>query len=498
MVNETAGSSHARPSGGIARARRYAGLLAVLAILGAVAKLRAQDCHNTQHVDLCDLKAGMSVRGLAPVKIALGCRLAGCCLDCNLADPFSLRVWIEESPLGEAKLAFPTLTSEELDVLKSSRGEIDREAKTLTLGPGETIIEGIRIADNRPPPIVEFVPAFDRETLLARVPPSGLSLGVVLEQSIGKTIINKSDWAYRFDPCPEPPASSATIVLSGNSNGDRAVILLDYYIPAGPPDCPNDRLLGAIDKACVDPLVSGPGCQSELTVLSSDNALKFEPNASVAAGATHVVTLGPLIVVPLNVWVARDYGIAIAVKQVATANMLYDKNRVGVWFDADTGGHIKTVSLAETEAANCNDPTLYEPPAKYQSDQLNVYIKPQSGTAGGFTCGADRNVIYISAGLDADDMLAHEIGHAFGLFGGADDGHVNGLGFHCKNIMQEAGFARKFFTIGQAYRMNLHDESKLNKNGHRTDPSRPCPLTVTSSQQCPALSTDPGPPLSGP
>jgi hypothetical protein len=84
--------------------------------------------------------------------------------------------------------------------------------------------------------------------------------------------------------------------------------------------------------------------------------------------------------------------------------------------------------------------------------------------------------------------VAHEIAHAFGLIGSPDSGHVS-VGFDSDNIMQ-GGTGLSSFTLGQIFRMNVHKDSRLNKNGRRTGPTEDCPWSNPGDRTCPKRDLD--------
>jgi len=242
-------------------------------------------------------------------------------------------------------------------------------------------------------------------------------------------------------------------------------------------------------------------------------------------GDVHTVSLEPPISVPLTVWIADSSAAARATDEVNNANLLYRQNRVGIQFDPryeDKSRDAAAVAIIDngiriipgTDSKECFDLQGLKDNGLYTDKALNVYyiglamygrncaIKrtpttpcPSAGAEKG-----DGNVNFIGS-LPNLVAVAHELGHAFGLRPGPCHGHTgsgatNIPGFDFDNIMRgDATGLESHFTLGQAFRMNTHDDewggTMLIENGLRpvTD-RRACMPNSSPGTFCPVLGTD--------
>jgi hypothetical protein len=94
-----------------------------------------------------------------------------------------------------------------------------------------------------------------------------------------------------------------------------------------------------------------------------------------------------------------------------------------------------------------------------RSDRINIYSVSQVRQAARIYAGVAElggNAIAVSPGGWTGAIIAHEIGHNFGL------GHVDeNDGFDPTNVMFSRGGSRRFFSEGQTFRMHFATESAL-------------------------------------
>ena len=332
--------------------------------------------------------------------------------------------------------------------------------------------------------------------------------------------------AARYMPLPlllilSPPAlAQDKLKIQGIAGGDNVVVMLDARTGPGPGGCKQDAIRRSTGVADLGNLLApSADCPSELAILSKGNAMKFESPVTTwtdSAGDVHTVVLDRLIDVPVKVWVADHAGKARPQRHVKRTKAVYLMNRVGMRLDFE----IEDVS-ANTDAVRIINAGLVSPAKDelectqlkdiqdsqwYTPKTLNVYYvtlkstgrncallkKPTAGDCREDDPGGDGNITFI--GTDAHrGVLAHELGHAFGLRPGAEScgGHTNNMkGFGKDNIMWVSKNANmNHFSLGQVFRMNTHSGSMLVRNGQRPDLGRSCP-TSAKGPGCPPLEID--------
>ncbi len=327
-----------------------------------------------------------------------------------------------------------------------------------------------------------------------------------------------------WPPTVVPQLLQDRLRVQGIIGGDNVVVMMDARTSTGAGDCRNDRVVRSTGNIRLGNLLSPAGCNSEIAIFSKNNAMLLETPVDTWTNRptdVHTATLEPIIKVPVSVWIAHATPGAKtkAEKDMARANLLYKRNKIGVKFVAtfnDVSGDANAVTtigdgvLAPTPTnISCTDAiTALQASAFYTANRLNVYyvnlvftgrncaIKqtPQDcGNLAGYP-EADGNITYIGTAANRAS-LAHEFGHAFGLRPGPCGGHTDTVaGFGPENIMWGGGDGnRNLFTLGQVFRMNTHTDqwggTMLIKNGLRLGPGRPCP-PLTTNATCPALKTD--------
>jgi hypothetical protein len=201
------------------------------------------------------------------------------------------------------------------------------------------------------------------------------------------------------------------------------------------------------------------------------------------------VQLKPLLSMPINVWLADASLAKRATDSITNANAIYDQNKTGIQFQvAQT--QVVSLPIRITIALGCAVSRIL-PTTIYVANQLNVYFTDVPST--GASCEADRNQIFVGTAANLA-TLAHELGHALSLFGDeTTGGHTNGLaGFAKDNVMWGGGsVARKYLSLGQAFRFDADTRSQLNVNLVRSGPTRSCPaLPPFPIDACPELKLD--------
>lgn len=478
--------------------------IALAALVGALIALPGPG----RAVTLClpDLPAAL----LAEIRIPLGCELIDCCPGCPAAGPIDVRVRLDGEVVGSAALAL--------------RGGGRRE-ETLRIERGETWLPGVVRAGAAGRPrestlSISLDPSvwerWRRESAAAR---PGTVLGTVsvsLEQLLGSTVVNASALRWTVLACPRFPPCDR-IVQTGNTDGDRSVILMDVRRQPGAAGCSDDEVLRAAGTAQVGSVLAPAGCRSEVGVFSSGEAMAFLEDVTVwrdACGDEVPVKLEPMLELPVKAWIAvstlesllwwGETDPKVVVKEdFADATQLYDENKTGIAFEWEhgevepegwalikeklAGTPVLDLLLAGGVApAVCSLTDGLEAIGFRDPDRVNVYYLPLPFT--GMICDDDRHVIFVGL-VKKPGTLAHELGHALSLLG--PGGHPNDLpGFDATNVMWvRESVPRSHFSLGQAFRMNLDETSRLNVMGVRQGHTRRCPPDLTS-EECPAPHLD--------
>ena len=420
--------------------------------------------------------------------IPVGCEIVDCCPGCPGPPMIDWRIRVERGMRG-ATLRFEGLDARQLGALKVT-GNAKLSNGVFTLGAGETIISGLprgergKVAVGR----LEGTPDAGDTS-----PASGVrDTGIEVVQTVGGRIVNRTRSSFVFRPCGKPELPEDKIRVTNNTGPDSTIILADYRQGG---TCRNDRVHRATSQVGIGNAISNGPCNSDVSVFSDGNAMSFETGVTTWTASptnVHTVNLRPILTAPVTIWLARPGAALLAANDLANANLLYDRNNVGVRFNAVVNDVSANANAVATIGTGCVNAGTVLGSAFFTPGRLNVYYV--SGAFTGINCNASFNVNYIGTTANIAS-LPHEFGHAYGMrpvnSDGSGGGHVNPLpGFGNENIMFAGGPAtRDRFTVGQAFRLNVHTPSMLNTNGTRTGPTRNC-LPMTTSNICPALDLD--------
>lgn len=294
--------------------------------------------------------------------------------------------------------------------------------------------------------------------------------------------------------------------IEGITGGDNVAVMVNARTKPGAGGCELLEVSRSTGEASLGNLLAG--CSPWVAVLSANNAMAFDVPAWTDGGDDeHLVKLLRLIDVPVRVWIANPAAADDAVDDMAYANLVYERNKVGIQF-VPVFKDVPPESAAMIDDGieftpdgsefRCRNLRAIQESRFYVGHTLNVYyVKKRAIT--GRNCAitrpeGDGNITFIASAANRA-TLAHELGHAFGLRPADAGGHTSPAeGFSARNVMTGNGTqTRDHFTAGQVFRMNTHVDrfggSMLIENGLRTSPKLECaPLAV--SQRCPALGAD--------
>lgn len=429
-----------------------------------------------------------------PIHIPVGCEVVDCCPGCP-GPPIDWTIYVKGDPGFPIQFKVSNLGAAELKALKVSGSAKLVENNILRIEKGKAVIAGFpRDAKGRSPVLTPTV-QLDADALGAMqkrsADPDGTdkdlgSVEITIQQMVGDYIVNDYQFLYVFRRCYWPPVIRLTdkIVLNNNTSGDNAVALLDARRSAG---CVDDQVQRGTGPINVGSVLSNGTCQSEVAILSDDNAMELISPVrrwTDPLGDVLTVNMRPLLQMPVTVWlmIPGQATLNRAQADIANANLLYNSNNAGISFNAtytDVSGNANAANVI-TNNFGCNaaEITALTGSAFFTPNRINVYYIDRAFT--GFNCIAVRNIVFIGT-TSNNQSLAHEFGHSMSL------GHTNGLaGFTPQNLMIGGGAGRTNITDGQAFRCNVNATSTLNTNGVRTGITRNCPDGTTSTT-CPAL-----------
>jgi hypothetical protein len=173
-----------------------------------------------------------------------------------------------------------------------------------------------------------------------------------------------------------------------------------------------------------------------------------------------------------------------------TAQQIYTDERLGVHLspveivNATTNPNAATYSAFSCGAGNAGVASI-QADIGMRPSRINVYLVGlvDGSTSRGNACAIGGGFVAIAAGSGAE-LLAHELGHDFGLE------HIDDLvsDFTPTNVMHSASNSRQFLTEGQVFRAHLRANSAINQVfGLRPGlPIRNCDRD-TLTLDCPAI-----------
>jgi hypothetical protein len=237
---------------------------------------------------------------------------------------------------------------------------------------------------------------------------------------------------------------------------------------------------------------SGAG---EVIAWNRDRALTLQPALwSTAFGNQTVnVPLSAAYDTPVTIWVVA--GPFVNTQQTAmtlwqTASQIYANERAGVRINGveivDATANPKAPNWASfTCGAGDANAAAIAADIGIRSGRMNVYLVGlvDGSTSRGNACTIGGGFVAIAAGSGAE-LLAHELGHDFGLE------HIDDLlaDFDNNNVMHSATWSRQYLTEGQTFRAHLRPNSAINSiyNARPGLPTRNCDRD-TVSRECPAI-----------
>jgi hypothetical protein len=285
-----------------------------------------------------------------------------------------------------------------------------------------------------------------------------------------------------------PVAGTATLRFVSGAGAPNGALVSDR---SSTPTASHQGFATATDNVNVGAR-SGAG---EVITFSRDRPVALQPAlwATTFGNQTVSVPFANVFNTAVTIWVVA--GPFATTQQTAltlwqTAQQIFVDERLGVHLspveivDATANAKAATYAAFSCGAGNAGVTSLAADIGA-RPGRINVYLVGlvDGSTSRGNACAIGGGFVAIAAGSGAE-LLAHELGHDFGLE------HVDDLvtDFNPTNVMHSASNSRQYLTEGQLFRAHLRPNSAINQIfGLRPGlPTRNCDRD-TLTLDCPAI-----------
>jgi hypothetical protein len=230
---------------------------------------------------------------------------------------------------------------------------------------------------------------------------------------------------------------------------------------------------------------------NEITGFTNDRPPKHVMTPWTADRDTFDVTFAPLIRIPVTVWIVKgpfDEQRLHAIDACIRTSAIWQAERMGVEFGPfeirDATGDPEAAAHHAFPNGDLGD-SVWQPlrdDIGFIPNRLNIYwVDTVNGATGN---GWSNFGAQIAMGRNSgDELLSHEIGHAFSLT------HTNGdPNFDVQNIMASFSNTRQYISEGQLFRSHVNPTSVLNSlyNARPGEIIRSC-LYGSNDALCPAI-----------
>lgn len=274
-----------------------------------------------------------------------------------------------------------------------------------------------------------------------------------------------------------------------NGSGQPAGLMVDGQDSSGPF---NDRgFVSTASAIGVGALSSSPQ-SNEVAGFTNDRPPKYLSTPWTSGGDTFNLDFRPVIGIPVTVWIVKGPFAAQrqhAIEACIRTSAIWHNERMGVIFTPfniiDATADPEAPSHYAFPNGDAGD-VVWKPlrdDIGFVAGRLNIHWVDTVN--GGTGTGWSNFGAQIAMGKNTgDELLSHEIGHAFSLT------HVDGdANFNGENIMHSASNTRQFATEGQLFRAHLNPASILNAvyNARPGELTRFCNYSNTATFPCPAI-----------
>ncbi len=273
-----------------------------------------------------------------------------------------------------------------------------------------------------------------------------------------------------------------------NGSGQPVGLLVDGQDASGPF---SDRSFISTAAAIGVGTLSTSLQSNEIIGFTNDRPPKYLSTSWTGGNDSFNLAFQAEIGIPVTVWIVkgpfadqRQHAIEACIRTSA----IWHDERMGVFFSpfdiVDATADPQAPSHYAFPNGDAGD-VVWKPlrdDIGFVTGRLNIYwVETVNGGTG---TGWSNFGAQIAMGKNTgDELLSHEIGHAFSLT------HVNGdANFNVENIMHSASNTRQYITEGQLFRAHLNPSSILNSvyNARPGELTRNCGYSAATSL-CPAI-----------
>jgi hypothetical protein len=283
-----------------------------------------------------------------------------------------------------------------------------------------------------------------------------------------------------------PAVADDQVILSNTSGNDNGILVVGQ----GASPVTYASFTSQTGTFSVGQLTAAKN-NNEVAAFTSGRAVAVQTNVgwSGKGDVVNVPLTGP-IEIAVTVWVVGGTYQAqhdLAVDMSLSATQIWKDERMGVAFSSFDIRDATANPAAVQDFAGCLAKTSLQVNIGKDANRINVYMfkTVEQKYGHGDACGIGGDFVAI-ASASGPALLAHEIGHDFGLE------HIDDLtgAFDETNVMHSASDTRQFFTEGQLFRAHMTPLSALNRAdvyaARAGQPTQACPLAA-SDEFCPPV-----------
>lgn len=418
----------------------------------------------------------------APVRIALGCELPGCCPGCNTRRDIVLRVALVaprniSADIRIERPATRTATRSEEGTLEWSREHADVVRLT---GTDEIALDGFEAEPVLPSILTARIMKVAGDVAGAPAGPNSLHITQELDGEVIRRVV------LSMQPACAPSVHDKGDRLQVRPETAEGAAALVAWWSEEDPQCKQHWAIGPGNVLPI-PAPQFAACRGSLAAFAKGaGAERFTDwPLGQPGGNAFLAQLPGTRELRIANWVAHNDEQKWARRldtEVCVANAVLDENRAGVRLIRTKTDYARDEKVArKLRGTWCGSATDWDLLGPRDDKAVNVY-RLNTNIARGQHC-RDTNDVAISL-CAASDVMLHELGHTLSL----DDLRY---GAPHSNVMYQGGFNRDRFTVGQLHRMNFNSVSVAQTLvSQAANEPKDCEGPLMGSDPCPAQTLD--------